>query len=61
MTFVDKMRSAWPKDSYPAGIKPMPFILGLETLLLRWLVNRSLERMRCAAPGDLMSNWNQEE
>jgi len=42
--FIGRIVAAWPKVSYPAGRKPLPFFLGLETILLRFLVVRSIKR-----------------
>jgi len=42
--FIGRIVAAWPKVSYPAGRKPLPFFLGIETILLRFLVGRSIKR-----------------
>ena len=43
--FLSRIRSIWPKGYYPATSKPLPFFLGLETILLRFLVERSMRRV----------------
>ena len=42
--FIGRIVAAWPKVSYPAGRNPLPFFLGIETILLRFLVGRSIKR-----------------